>query len=86
MADVGTMSTNHLSKPGSRGAVLPPLCHSLRQFYASLIGRRDQFHDRTLALPGHRRGKPIITGRVEQGAVSVVFQDAPQRSIGLSLL
>jgi hypothetical protein len=30
----------------------------LRQFHARLIGRRDQFYDRPLALPGHRRSKP----------------------------
>jgi hypothetical protein len=50
----------------------------LRQFHAPLIGRRDQFYDRSLALPGHRRSKPDHgLNRVEQGAVPVVFQDAP---------
>src|SRR5215510_7274333 len=50
----------------------------LRQFHANLIGRRDQFYDRPLALPGHRRSKPDHgLKRVEQGTVPVVFQDAP---------
>ena len=50
----------------------------LRQFYAGLIGCRDQCHDRTLTLPGHCRGKlGHRINRVEQGAVPVVFQDAP---------
>ena len=58
----------------------------LRKFHASLIGRRDQFYDRALALPGHRRSKlDHRLNRVEQGAVPVVFQDAPAALDGIVL-
>src|SRR4030095_12672151 len=57
-----------------------------REFHAGLIGRCDQFYDGTLALPRHRRSKPDhCLNRVEQGAIPVVFQDAPATLNGIVL-